>query len=255
MGSGQLRDRDLDVLFRILEEGRKDAPGPALPWALLHGLQQLIPCDLGVSYQHHVPERRRSPTVQGALPGGVAELTHYGSDPPDEPFWQLWPVSFCSWPQRTGDLRSVIHTGDFLPTERARRADPMLQVLDGLKYSMIVSLPAPPGEVRRVLFQRGCPPAFTERDRQLAALTRPHLQEIWLDAERRRRGVPRISRREWEVLERAARGMTYVDIADELFVSVSTVRKHMEHVRERLGVHSVRAAAAMALPAGVLGGR
>jgi DNA-binding NarL/FixJ family response regulator len=42
--------------------------------------------------------------------------------------------------------------------------------------------------------------------------------------------------------------MTYADIAAELFISVTTVRKHMEHVRERLGVHNVTAAAAVALP-------
>jgi DNA-binding CsgD family transcriptional regulator len=50
------------------------------------------------------------------------------------------------------------------------------------------------------------------------------------------------------VLERAAAGASYADIAAELFISVGTVRKHMEHVRERLGVHSVLAAAAVALP-------
>jgi DNA-binding NarL/FixJ family response regulator len=57
-----------------------------------------------------------------------------------------------------------------------------------------------------------------------------------------------LSTREWEVLERAAAGASYADIAAELFISVGTVRKHMEHVRERLGVHSVLAAAAVALP-------
>jgi DNA-binding CsgD family transcriptional regulator len=154
----------------------------------------------------------------------------------------------CSWPQRSGDLRTVIHTGDFFPTERARRADPMLRVIEDLRYSMIVSLPAPPGEVRRVVFMRTSGPAFTERDRQVGALLRPHLHEIWLDAERRRRGVPSLSAREWEVLERAAAGASYADIAAELFISVGTVRKHMQHVRERLGVHSVLAAAAVALP-------
>lgn len=154
----------------------------------------------------------------------------------------------CSWPQRTGDLQSVIHTGDFLPTQRARRADPMLQVLGVLRHSLIVSLPASPGEVRRVSFMRASDPAFSERDRAVAALARPHLQEIWLAAERRRRRVPELSNREWDVLERAATGMTYADIAADLFISVGTVRKHMEHVRERLGVHNLSAAAAVALP-------
>ena len=46
----------------------------------------------------------------------------------------------------------------------------------------------------------------------------------------------------------AGQGLAYAEIAAAMFVSVHTVRKHMEHVRERLGVHSVRAAAALALP-------
>jgi hypothetical protein len=38
--------------------------------------------------------------------------------------------------------------------------------------------------------------AFSERGRQIAMLLRPHLQEIWLDAERRRAGVPALTARE-----------------------------------------------------------
>ena len=91
-------------------------------------------------------------------------------------------------------------------------------------------------------------PSFTERERQIAMLLRPHLQEIWLDAERRRAGVPQLTAREWEVLALAATGMPYAVVADQLFISVGTVRKHMEHVRVRLGVHSIPAAAAVAMP-------
>ena len=79
-------------------------------------------------------------------------------------------------------------------------------------------------------------------------LLRPHLQEIWLDAERRRAGVPQLTPREWELLALAAGGMPYAAIAGRLFISVGTVPKHMEHVRERLGVHSIPAAAAVAMP-------
>ena len=50
------------------------------------------------------------------------------------------------------------------------------------------------------------------------------------------------------MLALAAAGMPYAEIAGRLFVSVGTVRKHMEHVRERLGVHSLPAAAAVAMP-------
>jgi DNA-binding CsgD family transcriptional regulator len=248
MGSGHLREKDADLMVQVLEESLCEPGGPAMPDALLSGLQELIPCDHGVSYQHHRPAAAVCRVIQWADPGGCTGVEWPVPDPPDTPLWQLWPTAMCSWPQRTGDLRTVIHSDDFYPTDRAWRADPLSEVMDEVRYSMLVSLPAPPGEARRVVFQRTADPAFTERDRQVAALLRPHLQEIWVTAEQRRRGVPDLTPREWEVLELAAAGFAFAEIAAQLFLSVATVRKHMEHVRERLGVHSIAAAAAIALP-------
>ena len=79
-------------------------------------------------------------------------------------------------------------------------------------------------------------------------LLRPHLHEVYLDAERRRRAIPHLSRREREVLQLAAQGHSNADIAGILFISVSTVRKHMEHIFDRTGVRTRSAAAAPALP-------
>jgi DNA-binding CsgD family transcriptional regulator len=166
----------------------------------------------------------------------------------DHPFWRYWWPGLCSWPQRSGDLRRVIQTRDFLPTEHDWLADPISELLPAVREAMIVSLPAAPGEARRICFMRYGGPSFTERDRQLAMLLRPHLEEVWLDAERRRAGVPKLTEREWEVLALAATGVPYSVIAEQLYLSVGTVRKHMEHVRERLGVHSIAAAAAKAMP-------
>lgn len=252
MDSGELREGDVDVMLRVIADARIDGPGEQMPWALLEGLQALIPSDQHVSYQHHDYVGCYSPVMQSATEQGLHCGPEYAQcadpDGSDDAFWELWWSSTCSYPQRTGDLASVIHTGDFFPTERQRLADPMSEVLDELKYSMIVSLPAPPGQARRVMFQRWSGPSFNERDRQVAALLRPHFEEIWLDAERRRHGVPHLTQREWQVLGMAAAGLSYAQIAHELFVSVGTVRKHMEHVRDRLGVHSLGAAAALALP-------
>jgi DNA-binding CsgD family transcriptional regulator len=247
--TSELYARDADQLMRVVGEGHDDAPGAAMPWALLEGLLRLVPCDFNVTYQHHDHRGLRNLCLQGVVDGG----RHEGPAPapgggPAHPFWQYWWHGLCSWPQRTGDLHTVIQTRDFFPTDRARLASPLVDVLPEVRAAMIISLPAAPGEARRVIFMRHDEAGFSERERQIAALLRPHLQEIWLDAERRRSGVPQLTPREWEVLALAATGMPYADIAAQLFISVGTVRKHMEHVRERLGVHSIAAAAAKAMP-------
>jgi DNA-binding CsgD family transcriptional regulator len=249
MTTSELYAADVEALMRVIDEAHEDAAGEAMPWALLEGLLRLVPCDLDVSYQHHDHQALRNICIQVAGDGGQHEgpAPHEGGGSAHA-FWQYWWHGLCSWPQRSGDLRRVIQTRDFLPTEHDRLADQISEILPEVRAAMIVSLPAPPGEARRVCFMRHSEPSFTERDRQIAMLLRPHLQEIWLDAERRRAGVPQLTAREWEVLALAAIGMSYATIAAQLFISVGTVRKHMEHVRERLGVHSVQAAAATALP-------
>ncbi|WP_369137460.1 helix-turn-helix transcriptional regulator [Modestobacter versicolor] len=249
MTTGELYAADAEALVHVLEDARQDEPGPGLPWALLEGLLHLVPCDVEVSYQHHQYSACRTLLLQGVQPGGARCGPFGTAADPDDPFWRYWWHGPCSWPQRSGDLRRVTLVRDFFPTERDWLADPMSEVLGPeVRECMLVSLPAAPGEARRICFMRGRGSTFSERERQLAMLVRPHLQEIWLDAERRRSGVPQLTAREWEVLALAADGMPYAAIAGQLSISVGTVRKHMEHVRERLGVHSIAAAAALAMP-------
>jgi DNA-binding CsgD family transcriptional regulator len=249
MTTGELYAADVEALVRVLDDARHDDPGPAMPWALLEGLQRLIPCDLEVVYEEL--DHQRCQTVLAQCVG--EDGAHFGPeptapDPADEAFWGLWWHNLCSFPQRIGDLSVVVNSADFYPTDRDWLADPLSEVLPEARHSISVHLPAVPGHARRVLFFRQGGPAFGERDRQLLVLLRPHLQEIWVGAERRRSGVPQLTAREWEVLALAATGMPYAQMAGQLFISVGTVRKHMEHVRDRLGVHSIPAAAATAMP-------
>lgn len=47
-----------------------------------------------------------------------------------------------------------------------------------------------------------------------------------------------LSKRETEVLEQLSKGLSYTAIADNLFLSPSTVRKHIENIYKKLQVHS-----------------
>jgi DNA-binding NarL/FixJ family response regulator len=49
----------------------------------------------------------------------------------------------------------------------------------------------------------------------------------------------RLTDREREVLGLILRGYKSSEIGQQLFLSTSTVNKHREHIREKLGVHSV----------------
>lgn len=47
-----------------------------------------------------------------------------------------------------------------------------------------------------------------------------------------------LSKREIEILEKVAAGLTYNQIADQLFISAKTARKHIENIYQKLHVHS-----------------
>lgn len=58
--------------------------------------------------------------------------------------------------------------------------------------------------------------------------------------------------REIEVLRIASKGRSNKEIAAELFLSVNTVRNHMQHVLNKLGAHSKLEATAIAAQIGIL---
>jgi DNA-binding NarL/FixJ family response regulator len=100
----------------------------------------------------------------------------------------------------------------------------------------------------RLMLTRGRGPDFSERDRALLALLRPHLHQAYLDAERRRRGAPQLTRRHWDLLRLVAAGHTNAQIARRLSLSEGTVRKHLENIYVRLQVSSRTAAVTRAFP-------
>ena len=82
----------------------------------------------------------------------------------------------------------------------------------------------------RLFFLRGPGPDFSERDRALLTLLRPHLHHAYLDAERRRHPVPQLTPRHWDLLHLVAAGHTNAQIARRLGISQGTVRTHLETI-------------------------
>ena len=69
---------------------------------------------------------------------------------------------------------------------------------------------------------------------------------------RRDDDLPALSTRELEVLRLAADGLSSVEIGQRLHLSRTTVRTHLQHVYEKLGVSDRTAAVAQALRSGLL---
>lgn len=55
-----------------------------------------------------------------------------------------------------------------------------------------------------------------------------------------------LSKREVEILEKISNGLNYNQIADQLFISAKTARKHIENIYQKLHVHSKLEAVQMA---------
>jgi DNA-binding CsgD family transcriptional regulator len=251
-------ERDLRALAGIVTEDRSDLPaGEGLPPSLLDDLLGLIPSDclsiLGIDsgrqenwFGYDFPVRD--------FP--VDDFDIAGDASPEE-FWDnYWASDSCSYPDRTGDLRSVTKISDFYSARQWHSTGMYRDTvrLAGFEHQLTLCLPAGPvriagpGQSVRLLFSRGPGLDFSERDRAVLTLLRPHLHQAYLHAERHRQGTLQLTRRQWEVLRLAAAGHTNAQIARQLGVSEGTVRIHLQNIYGRLRVSSRTAAVTHAFP-------
>ena len=237
-------ERDLRTLLGIVGDQRSDLPVAGLPLSLLAELKDQIPCDqlcferldtgrqIGLFSQHIHAD------------GGDSELDI-------QLFWKLyWGSRPCCYPDRTGDLRSVTKSSDFYSVRQWHSTGMYRDWVRplGMEHEMLLCLPAGHLCTIRLLFWRGPGADFSDRDRALLALLRPHLHQAYLDAERRRHPAPRLTRRQGELLRLVAAGHTNSQIARRLGVTEKTVGKHLEHIYARLRVSSRTAAVTRAFP-------
>jgi DNA-binding CsgD family transcriptional regulator len=246
-------ERDLRTLAGIVSDDRSDSPAEGLAPSLLSDLADLIPCDFVSLFG--LDSARQEQWLGQDIPAFDGDAC--GEAGP-EAFWNdcFWSSEPCSYPDRTGDLRSITKDSDFYSARQWHSTGMYRDTIHpfGTEHQLTLCLPAGPGRITglgqtvRLIFHRGPSPDFSERDRAILTLLRPHLHQAYLDAERRRRPTPQLTPRQKDLLHLVAAGHTNTQIARRLGISEGTVRTHLENIYARLQVSSRTAAVARAFP-------
>jgi DNA-binding CsgD family transcriptional regulator len=252
-------DRDLRALAAIVSQDRHDLPDGAegLPLSLLADLMDQIRCD-EVSlecFDSGQLETRFLAYIQ-ADAEGIVEGFAAPQDMQSAHWRHYWDCLPCSYPDRTGDLRGVVMVTDFYSARQWHSTGMYCDMFrpQGYEHELMLTLPAAPspvfgpGRTVRLFFLRGPGADFSERDRALLMLLRPHLHQAYLDVEHRRHPVPRLTPRQKDLLRLLAAGHTNTQIARRLGISEGTVRTHLENIYEKLNVSSRTAAVIRAFP-------
>jgi DNA-binding CsgD family transcriptional regulator len=144
----------------------------------------------------------------------------------------------------------AVKLSDFWSRRELRRSLVYNLVLQpaGLEHVLAVRLPMAPETL--FIFDRG-DRDFSERDREVLLTLSPHLVRLYELAGLRKRlqvmapPLAELTPREREVLELVAEGHANGEIASLLWISSGTVRKHLDNIYAKLGVHTRTAAASL----------
>lgn len=239
-------ERDAGALLDLVHEGASATGRERFPSVVLRGLARLIPSDALVGYQEVDVSRGcvvldRVEVLGRRDTSTVVEATH----------------RFCCQNPLRDTVRSrerrVLKLSDFHTRPQLQRLDFYVEVWRplGIDDCLRMWLPAPAGRARVVFLERSGR-AFGDRDRTLLELLKPHLIRFRANAEFRRQanGVAGLTEREAEVLGWVGNGKSNAEIAAALQLSPHTVRKHLENIFGKLGVHTRTAAAAQWLSLG-----
>lgn len=237
-GRQTITEQDLRAMLDIANSTDRADELP-VPGAVLRGLFDLIGCDTLNLTQFDA--RDRIVLVDHFLGDSYTEL------PADEAEWerlfyQNYWGSPCAYPDVSGDQVTVTKLSDFCSVREWHR-NPMysqfVKPRGGNDHELMLCLPSRPGKILRVLFWRHDGNDFSERDRGVLTLLRPHLDRI----NRAGRIRPELlTARQRELLRLVADGYTNGQIARRLSITEATVRKHLENIFERLRVTSRTAA-------------
>lgn len=251
----RLRPSDYEAVLGLVRQLYAVDRIEDFPRRAILGIGRLIPADI-ITYNEIDPSRQRALMVE-------------------EPIGVLTPQQIKTFEQLSHQHPLIAHyartrdrqprkISDFMTLSEFRRLDLYQEFFGSLpiNYQIAVTIPSSPVLVIGIAVNR-FRHDFSERDRALLDLVRPHLIQAYRNAAERTtfrqraeiaeralwsapaRELSTLTCREHDVLVLVADGKTNPQIAEKLRLSARTVQKHLEHVYEKLGVRSRTAAAMM----------
>lgn len=239
-GNWVMTDTDVRALLGVFERCQPAAADDIFYADVLTGLRRLIPCD-DITFQVMEVAEQRVRALFVTDDGVQRDETVGMTDELTTLFWQqFWEDDGCAGPLTTGDYSTLLHHAERSRTRSyANTALGSLDAEMGIKDEILVPMAPLAGKDRRLLLWRSTGrPDFSEREKAMLSLVRPHVAELHTRRDRELRGEPNLTPRQWEVLRQVATGASNTQIARRLGVSDATVRKHLENVFLRLGVQS-----------------
>ena len=238
-----LSTKDLRAVLGFVDDAWSAAGEHPFPVETMTALIRLIPCDAACYSVLDEVERRSVEYVSSdsSDDGGGEEL-----------FWEIVDEHPLCRYQATYDDYSATRLSDVI-SPRALAASRVysewFRPLD-VAAELEAGISRSPVSKRTFLLDRSSGD-FSDRDRLVLEMVRPHLARIHEMDQLRRAGgetclgapLP-LTQRESQILELVAQGLTNAAIAQRLWISPGTVKKHLDNVYEKLDVSSRAAATA-----------
>jgi DNA-binding CsgD family transcriptional regulator len=235
-----VRAPDLHAVLEFVELAWARAGEQAFPLETLEALARVIPCD-SVGYSDLDRLNRRTIEYVGTDDAGDDAL-----------FWDIvGEHPLCRHQQAYADF-SATRLSDVI----SRRQLVGTRVYadwfrpDGVVAEMEVGIVRSRARTRNFVLSR-TQGDFSARDVAVLALIAPHLARIHETTQLRHvanlvepGNIGRLTTREAEVIELVAAGLTNAAIAERLWISPGTVKKHLDNVYAKLGVANRTAAVA-----------
>jgi DNA-binding CsgD family transcriptional regulator len=253
----RMRAERREALVDFLLEAAADEGTTPFPADVLAGLRKVVRCE-AVGYWEWSAQELLAFSLAADDPAQVLPVWHvYPQVRQDDPLpgWapRGTPLPHQEWFGRT------LAISDFVSDREFRRRGLYAEVCQPLGVRAVMKVYLPTGaatgsslvfdttrtrfaETDRLTLQRLVPHLAQLRRNALARRTYPALIDATAAARMR---LLRLSPRERVVLARAAAGETNTAIARALFISPGTVRKHLEHIYDKLEVRTRTEAAAI----------